>query len=744
MDLFYCNKCKVENIYYLIKKKGNCYLLRNCCYEKFKTNYELKKLKNISFPINFLNSSNFEKNKKSNFNYQKFKTYKEDEEDNDNDNDNESLSSQENFSDIDIENEEINDLDNIVVNINEFINKLSFYKENDNNLYFNINEFNFTEGKNNEKINFKEFKNMHNNNYHKNILDVEKYLKDLEILKNEKREFFINKYNKEKEDLENKFNQLMISFEKKYNDYKYNIEIFLKYYKSINELLININKKVDNNYLNSLNLNLNIYTFNNFDKLFSEFKNEEKLEYFVRKLNIYDNFIVKRKKLYEFIKNNRAFKIESYIYNANKKKSDDYLYESKIDVLFEKYKEKHPIFYNYNNFIYFKDDALYFNNLILEDNKESKSNSFMFFEKHYLKFENEIKKIMLLKNDKILIICDKEDWPNLYIELFLISIDLKTEKMIIEKSFKVEKIKFQDCQQLNVSNKILIKIKDEKLKFIIFDVINFPKEKKYNFKDICDNYYNNIIGYKFKNIKTEFSYRYINFIIEIKKNILFIDNFFKRYVFSLEDKQFITIIDKSESMPDKKGLRKYIYAEYDYIYYIDSILIFEQNSNKIPWNRISYFIDIKTFKKIENNVPISDGNLIKLSKNKFAIINNYNLTIYIKVGIKLQIYEFYTFQFNMNEIKLKLEFSYNHLITKKFIHTLFNNGYHPELKTSEIDYIELDLNLPDYKGSTFYPQKEYRDIEKFMKCDLIYYKVKSGFIYLLKNYPKTIIKISKY
>ena len=259
MDLFYCNKCKRENIYYLIKKKGKCYLLRNCCYENFIINYELQKLKKIIFPINLINSSKYE-NKKTSLNYDKFKINNKGEENN------KSFSSEENYSDIDIESEEnkekeeINELDKILVNINDIINNLSLYKENYNNYILNINEFKFTERKNEKKINFKEYINI-SNNYTKNILDIEKYLKELEILKKEKIEFFINKYNKEKKELENKFNQLMILLEKKYNDYKYNIELFLNYYKSINEILINKtkNKKIDNNYLNSLNLNLNIY-----------------------------------------------------------------------------------------------------------------------------------------------------------------------------------------------------------------------------------------------------------------------------------------------------------------------------------------------------------------------------------------------------------------------------------------------------------------------------------------------------
>ena len=66
MDLFYCDRCKTENIFYLIKKKGNCYLLRNCCYEKFKGNHELKKMKNIILPINSIDSSIYKRNKKKN------------------------------------------------------------------------------------------------------------------------------------------------------------------------------------------------------------------------------------------------------------------------------------------------------------------------------------------------------------------------------------------------------------------------------------------------------------------------------------------------------------------------------------------------------------------------------------------------------------------------------------------------------------------------------------------------------
>ena len=121
----------------------------------------------------------------------------------------------------------------------------------------------------------------------------------------------------------------------------------------------------------------------------------------------------------------------------------------------------------------------------------------------------------------------------------------------------------------------------------------------------------------------------------------------------MKNKQFITIIDKSESFPGKEGYRKYIIAEYEHIYYKDAILFLEQNSNKIPWNRTSYFIDINTFKKVENNIPISVGKMIKFTENKYAFINNINLTIYIKIGLKLQIYEFKTFQFIHNEIKIK-------------------------------------------------------------------------------------------
>ena len=740
MDLFYCNKCKKENIYYLIKKKGKCYLLRNCCYENFIIDYELQKLKNIILPTNLINFSEYE-NKKTFLNYDKFKK------DNKGEENNESFSSEENYSDIDIETEEneekeeINDLDKILVNINDILKNLSLYKENNNNYILNINEFKFTERKNEEKINFKEYINISNNNYTKNILDIEKYLKQLEILKKEKIEFFINKYNKEKIELENKFNQLMISLEKKYNEYKYNIELFLNYYKSINEILINKtkNKKIDNNYLNSLSLNLSIYKFKDLDKLFSIFKDEDTLDCFVNKLNIYDNFIVKRKKLHEFIRNQRAFKTESYIFNLNEKYNYNYEYECKINELFDSWKNvEHSLFYKENHFIYFIHDKLYFNNLIFENSP----NSFLFFEKHFLKFEDEIKQILILKNDKILIICNRDYWSEQYTEIFLISINLEKECMIIEKSFKIEEIKIEHCQELNISNKILLKVLlRNKLTIILFNINDFPDEKIYKIEDILNNKYNNIVWCILTNITHNF--KIIPFIIEIKKNIIFFESLTKRYIFSMKNKQFITIIDKYESIREENGVKKYIIAEYEYIYFKDAILIFEQNSDKIPWNRISYFINIKTFKKIENNVPISDGKLIKLSKNKFAIINNYNLTIYMKIGLKLQIYEFYTFQFILNDIKIKLEYSYNHLLTNKFINILIENGYHPELKTSEVNYLEIDTNS-GYRSEASFPKNEYYDIRKYMKCDLKLFKINSGLIYLLKNYPKTIIKITKY
>ena len=742
MDLFYCNKCKRENIYYLIKKKGKCCLLRNCCYENFITNYELQKLKNIIFPTNLITYSKYE-NKKKSLNYDN--TYKE----NEDKKKDESFSSEENYSDIDIESEEkeeskeINELDKILVNINDILHNLSLYKEKkeDNNDILNINEFKFTERKNEEKINFKEYINI-SDNYTKNILDIEKYLKQLEILKKEKIEFFINKYNKEKIELENKFNQLMISLEKKYNEYKYNIELFLNYYKSINEILINKtkNKKIDNNYLNSLSLNLNIYKFKDLDKLFSIFKDEDTLDCFVNKLNIYDNFIVKRKKLHEFIRNQRAFKTESYIFNLNEKYNYNYEYECKINELFDSWKNvEHALFYKENHFIYFIHDKLYFNNLIFENSP----NSFLFFEKHFLKFEDEIKQILILKNDKILIICNRDYWTEQYTEIFLISINLEKECMIIEKSFKIEEIKIEHCQELNISNKILLKVLlRNKLSIILFNINDFPDKKIYKIEDILNNKYNNIVWCILKNMTD--NYKIIPFIIEIKKNIIFFESLTKRYIFSMKNKQFITIIDKYESIREENGVKKYIIAEYEYIYFKDAILIFEQNSNnKIPWNRISYFIDIKTFRKVENNVPISDGKMIKFSENKFAIINNYNITIYMKIGLKLQIYEFYTFQFIDNEKKIKLQYSYNHLLTNKFINILIDNGYHPELKTSEIDYIEIDINS-NAKGKHHFHQIEYEDIEKYMKCDFKLFKIKPGFIYLLKNYPKRIIKITKY
>ena len=586
------------------------------------------------------------------------------------------------------------------------------------------------------------------NKYNKNILDTEKYLKDLEKLKKEKIEFFFYFFNKEKIDLENKFNQLMISLEKKYNNYKYNIELFLKYYKFINALITS-NNNIDNTYLNSLSLNLNIYKFKNFDILFSEFKNEEKLDCFVKKLNIYDNFIAKRKKLYEFIRNNRAFNTESYIFNKNKKYTYNFDNLIKFDILFDEKKENHAIFYKDNYFIYFNKNKLYFNNLIFERSKDSKDNSFYFFEKHFLEFGNNISKIKLMKNNKILVVCNHEGCSKNYVELFLILIDLSTERMIIEKSLKIEEMILEDFQELNISKKILLKARNEILKIIIFDINNFPNQKIYILKDICLNKYNNIFGYILNNIKTFYRENpdnpCLSVIIEIKKNILFIENATKRYIFSLKNRQYITIIDKSESRPNKDGLRKYVISNFEHIYFKEAILIFEQNlNNKLPWNRNSYFIDIKTFKKFENKVPISDGTLINLSENRFGIINNYNLTIYMKVGLKLQIYEFYTIQFIDNEIQLRFELSYNQLLTKKFVNILINNEYHPELKTKDIDYMEIDISSGCCKGLKYYYKNEYNYLTKFMKFDLKFFQVKSGLIYLLKKYPKIIIKISNY
>jgi len=406
MEAFYCDKCNKECIYYLISRETNYYLIRNCCYEQFLYINKQKKMSNLSKNLN------------------------------------------ENHMLIDKE---------LLVPFEGIIKCLLKYQNNKN-----ISKFKYINQNNKEEIIFDKHNKDDDYIYNSNIIKIEKYLKDLEKIKNEKIMNLIYKKKMKK-----------ISIEK-YINYINNIQLFLKYYQLLYE-----------HYLKKKNiilyLTLNIHEFKDFDELLSEFKYEKDIEKFINKFDNHENFIINRlKNIDEFKEINigYSFQTENYV-SPNKLPSAIYLgnLDEKFEILeysFIIFKESIILLYYYG--------SLYYINILCYNNKFSTK------VKSYEKFDSWIMKVISLHNNDILVLTKRT--------LNIVLVNEKSEEFFLKKKFSFDTDLF-DIEILNLSNRILVEDRNQKIIIFKSDIENIP-EGEFSFKDLCEkNYSNDLFGYQF-------------------------------------------------------------------------------------------------------------------------------------------------------------------------------------------------------------------------------------------------------
>ena len=567
MELFFCVECKKENIYYLIAKNEICYLIRNCCYEKFKATKQ-KSLKKYLIPF-------------------------------------------------------------------DIIIKLLSNKDMEEETSYKLKTFHFENYYSKQGIlNLKDF-NKYKDNYKINIFNAENFMKKLKIEKDQ----LTNNKNCEKTKI----------LKEKYDIFKMNIQNFIMFYKEIEHKI-----KINENF-NILDLCLNVFKFKDLSQLLEKFKNQE-IDDFIKLLDPCDNFIVKTQSLKDYYLMQKPkiypfyYKNYSCNYYINKKKRDElYKIETGIDeninYNFDDYADfsfRYLLFFDKEHFLIYRKNQLFIYKLIFNDEK-----SFSTKLKTLVELKEKIKSILILQDKSILVLSASI--------ITLLSINIEANKLSIRSSFRYNKFlkSYDFAKILEISGNILLTNFSSELLLLnksIFQIESNTNDDLYN----KDN--KNIFYYKLG-----FGNTYICCnIFEIKKGLLFFDIKSKFRIFSLETKQFITVINYD-----------FQYSDNNFLLFKDSILINELYStyDKEKYMRKSYFIDIKKFQKKYCDICLGEGQFWKL-KNKndefFQFNFNNHLTQYKKVGFNIQIIAFYEYVFFDHNLKIELIFSFEKKLEQNF------------------------------------------------------------------------------
>jgi hypothetical protein len=194
-------------------------------------------------------------------------------------------------------------------------------------------------------------------------------------------------------------------------------------------------------------------------------------------------------------------------------------------------------------------------------------------------------------------------------------------------------------------------------------------------------------------------------IFEIKENLLFLDIKSKFRIFSVETKQFITVISYD-----------FEFSENHFLLFKDSILIDElyDTYDKDKYMKKSYFIDFKKFEKKYCDSCLGNGQFWKLKNKNDEFFQFYSvyLTQYKKVGFNIQIIAFYEFVFFDHNLKIELIFSLDKKLEQNFKTYIknFKNFFSEKIKfekeNDELFFFKLKTGMETH---IFY-ENEYEEV----------------------------------
>ena len=508
----------------------------------------------------------------------------------------------------------------------DIIIKLLLKKDMEADALFKLRSFHFQNYYSKQGLlNLKDF-NKYKDNYKINIFNTDNFMKQL--LQIQKVQLMNNKNFEKAKILQEKFNM-----------FKMNIQNFIMFYKLIEQ------KIKENDNFNILDLCLCVFKFKDLNQLLEKFKNQE-IDDFIKQLDPSENFIVKTQSLkdYYLIKKPKIypFNYQNYAcnYYINEKKRDIlYKIETGIDenihYNFDDYVDfsfRYLLFLDKDRFLIYRKNQLFLYNLIFNNDKSFSSKL-----KAFIDLKEKIKTILILPDKNILVFSDSI--------ITLLSINLEGNKLNIMTSFSYNKFlkSYDFAKILEISGNILLTNLSSELLILnikIFQLDPQSKDDLYN-KENKNIFYHNL----------GFGETYYDNIFEIKKGLLLFDIKSKFRIFSLETKQFISVINY-----------EFKYSDNNFLLFQDSILVDELYStyDKEIYIKKSYFIDFKKFEKKYCDVCLGNGQFWKLeNKNDefFQFYFNTHLTQYKKIGFNIQIIAFYEFVFFDYNLRIDLIFS---------------------------------------------------------------------------------------
>ena len=600
-----------------------------------------------------------------------------------------------------------------LIPIDIIINLLS-NKDMEEDAPYKLKEFHFENYYSKQGLlNLKDF-NKYKDIYKINIFNTENFIKKLEI---EKCQLMKNK-DRAKTNI----------LQEKYDMFKMNIQNFIMFYKLFEQ------KVKKNNNFNIFDLCLNIFKFKDLNQLLEKFKNQE-IDDFIKLLDISKNFIVKTQSLKDYYLMEKPktypFYYKNYFcnYYINKKKRDELFkieagIDENIQYNFDDYTDfsfRYLLFLDKEYFLIYRKNQLFLYKLIFNDEK-----TFSTKLKTLIELKEKIKSILVLQDKSILVLSDSI--------ITLLSINIEANKLNIKASFRYNRFlkSYDFAKILEISGNILLTNLSSEL--LLLNMDNFQKETKskddlYN-KDNKNIFYHNL----------GFGNTYFFNIFEIKKDLLFFDIKSKFRIFSLETKQFISVINYDFQFSDN-----------NFLLFKDSILIDELYStyDKEKYMKKSYFIEFKKFEKKYCDINLGNGQIWKLKNQNdefFQFHFNSHLTQYKKVGFNIQIIAFYEFSFFDHNLKIELIFSLDKKLDQNFktyiknFKKYFSGKIKFEKENDELFFFKIKTGMEKH---IFY-ENEYEEglYEKYQEKNGVKYNIhlnftkayfENNFAYLIYN-----------